>query len=173
FYTERRWKSLERNIKAAKEKSTMFPDKPTSTVTDGEKGTVGAAALDKSGNLAAGTSTGGMTNKMFGRVGDSPIIGAGTYANNQTCAISGTGHGEYFMRLLVAYDIHALMAYEGKSLEEAAKTVIMKKLGDLGGTGGIIAIDKNGNVATPFNTKGMYRGYVKNDGNVTVKIYKD
>ena len=110
---------------------------------------------------------------MFGRVGDSPIIGAGTYANNQTCAVSGTGHGEYFMRLLVSYDIHALMAYEGKSLKEAANTVIMKKLEELGGTGGIIAIDKDGNIAMPFNTDGMYRGYIRENGETVVKIYKN
>jgi len=173
FYTEKRWKSLQKRKEAAIEKTTLVPKKESIKLTDKEKGTVGAAALDKAGNLAAGTSTGGMTNKMFGRVGDSPIIGAGTYANNQTCAVSGTGHGEYFMRLLVAYDIHALMAYEGKSLKEAANAVIMKKLGELGGTGGIIAIDKDGNIAMPFNTDGMYRGYIMENGEAIVKIYKN
>jgi len=173
FYTEKRWKSLQKRKSAAVEKTTLVPKKENIKLTDKEKGTVGAAALDKKGNLAAGTSTGGMTNKMFGRVGDSPIIGAGTYANNQTCAVSGTGHGEYFMRLLVAYDIHALMAYQGKSLKEAANTVIMKKLEELGGTGGIIAIDKDGHMAMPFNTDGMYRGYIRENGEAIVKIYKD
>jgi beta-aspartyl-peptidase (threonine type) len=134
---------------------------------------VGAAALDKSGNLAAGTSTGGMTNKRFGRIGDSPVIGAGTYANNETCAISSTGHGEYFIRSVVAHDISAMMAYGGMSLQEAGDKVIMEKLVQLGGTGGVIAIDKDGNVAMPFNTAGMYRGYVRDDGEIVVKIYKD
>jgi len=173
FYTEKRWNSLQKRKEAAKEKTTVVPKNENIKLADKEKGTVGAAALDKAGNLAAGTSTGGMTNKMFGRVGDSPIIGAGTYANNQTCAVSGTGHGEYFMRLLVSYDIHALMAYKGKSLKEAANTVIMKKLEELGGTGGIIAIDKDGNIAMPFNTAGMYRGYIRENGETVVKIYKD
>ncbi|MCH8020311.1 isoaspartyl peptidase/L-asparaginase [candidate division KSB1 bacterium] len=173
FYTEKRWKSLQKRKESVEEKTTLVPEKENIKLTDKEKGTVGAAALDKAGNLAAGTSTGGMTNKMFGRVGDSPIIGAGTYANNQTCAVSGTGHGEYFMRLLVSYDIHALMAYEGKSLKEAANTVIMKKLEELGGTGGIIAIDKDGNIAMPFNTDGMYRGYIRENGEAVVKIYKN
>lgn len=173
FYTERRWKSLQKRKEAAKEQSTMVPKKESIKLTDKEKGTVGAVALDKDGNLAAGTSTGGMTNKMFGRVGDSPIIGAGTYANNQTCAVSATGHGEFFMRLLVAHDIHALMAYQGKSLEEAARTVIMGKLSAFEGTGGIVSIDKDGNIAMPFNTEGMYRGYIKEDGEAVVKIYKD
>ncbi len=173
FYTEKRWKSLQKRKESVEEKTTLVPEKENIKLADKEKGTVGAAALDKAGNLAAGTSTGGMTNKMFGRVGDSPIIGAGTYANNQTCAVSGTGHGEYFMRLLVSYDIHALMAYEGKSLKEAANTVIMKKLEELGGTGGIIAIDKDGNIAMPFNTDGMYRGYIRENGETVVKIYKN
>lgn len=173
FYTEKRWKSLQKRKNAAVKKTALGPKKENIKLTDKEEGTVGAAALDKEGNLAAGTSTGGMTNKMFGRVGDSPIIGAGTYANNQTCAVSGTGHGEYFMRLLVAYDIHALMAYQGKSLKEAANTVIMKKLEELGGTGGIIAIDKDGNIAMPFNTAGMYRGYIRENGEAIVKIYQD
>ncbi len=160
FYTERRWKSLQK----VKEKQMPQPK---------EKSTVGAVALDMDGNLAAGTSTGGMTNKMFGRVGDSPIIGAGTYANNATCAISCTGHGEYFMRLLVAHDIHALMAYKNMPLQEAANTVIMKKLTKIGGTGGVIGIDKHGNITMPFNTSGMFRGYVKDDGSIITKIYKD
>lgn len=135
-------------------------------------GTVGAVALDKSGNLAAGTSTGGMMMKKFGRVGDSPIIGAGTYANNNTCAVSGTGHGEYFIRLCIAKDISSLMEYKNLSLEEAANQVI-NKLTNLGGTGGVIAIDRYGNIAMPFNTDGMFRGYYLSDGNKIIKIYKE
>lgn len=134
-------------------------------------GTVGAVALDKNGNLAAGTSTGGMMMKKFGRVGDSPIIGAGTYADNNTCAVSSTGHGEYFIRLCVAKEISSLMEYKNLSLTEAANEIIMNKLSKLGGTGGVIAIDKNGNVAMPFNTEGMFRGYYLNDGGPIVKIY--
>jgi beta-aspartyl-peptidase (threonine type) len=140
---------------------------------DQKHGTVGCVALDKTGNLAAGTSTGGMMMKKFGRVGDSPIIGAGTYANNNTCAVSATGHGEYFIRLGVAKDISALMEYKNYSLQQAADEVINVKLTKLGGTGGLIAIDKNGNVAMPFNTEGMYRGYFINGGETVVKIYKD
>ncbi len=178
FYTENRWKSLERAkskgaARAGETSRKGSSDSDKLEFITREKGTVGAVALDRNGNLAAGTSTGGMTNKMFGRVGDSPIIGAGTYANNQTCAISATGQGEYFMRLLVAYDVHALMAYSNKTLQEAADEVILQKLEGLGGSGGIIAMDKAGNVAMPFNTKGMYRGYVDNSGRTIIKIYKD
>ncbi len=135
-------------------------------------GTVGCVALDKDGNLAAGTSTGGMSNKKFGRVGDSPIIGAGTYANNKTCAVSATGHGEYFIRLGVARDISALMEYKGWSVRKAAEEVIYKKLPALGGDGGVIALDKNGNIAMPFNTAGMYRGFIDVKGKRDVLIYK-
>lgn len=140
---------------------------------DGNKkfGTVGAVALDRYGNIAAGTSTGGMTNKKYGRVGDSPIIGAGTYANNNTCAVSCTGHGEFFMRGVVAYDISALMEYGGLSLKEAADSVIMKKLVRQGGEGGIIGIDRHGNIAMTFNSKGMYRGFINKKGPQTF-IYK-
>lgn len=136
-------------------------------------GTVGCVALDKNGNLAAGTSTGGMMMKKFGRVGDSPIIGAGTYANNATCAVSATGWGEYFIRLGVARDISALMEYKNLSLKDAANEVIMKKLPALGGDGGIIAIDRNGNIAMPFNTAGMYRGYILSGENPVIKFYKN
>jgi beta-aspartyl-peptidase (threonine type) len=177
FFTERRWKQLQRVKNKHNQNNDASNKSPTSPKDSGtknrESGTVGAVALDKAGNLAAATSTGGLTNKRFGRVGDSPIIGAGTYANNQTCAVSGTGHGEYFMRSLVAYDISALMAYRGMSLKEAANTVIMDKLVEMGGRGGVIAIDKDGNMAMPFNTEGMYRGYVGMDGNVVVRIYRD
>ncbi|MCX7797208.1 MAG: isoaspartyl peptidase/L-asparaginase [Melioribacter sp.] len=134
-------------------------------------GTVGAVALDKNGNLAAGTSTGGMMMKKFGRVGDSPIIGAGTYANNNTCAVSCTGHGEYFIRLGVAKDISSLIEYKNMSLNDAANEII-NKLSQLGGTGGVIAIDKYGNIAMPFNTEGMFRGYYLSDGKINIKIYK-
>ncbi|KAF0162217.1 MAG: peptidase T2 asparaginase 2 [Ignavibacteria bacterium] len=140
---------------------------------DKKHGTVGCVALDKTGNLAAGTSTGGMMMKKFGRVGDAPIIGAGTYANNNTCAVSATGHGEYFIRLGVARDISSLMEYKNYSLQQAADEVINVKLTKLGGTGGVIAIDKNGNVTMPFNTEGMYRGYYIDGGEPVVKIYKD
>ena len=138
----------------------------------GEKhGTVGAVALDMHGNLAAGTSTGGMTYKMKGRIGDSPIIGAGTYADNNTCAVSSTGHGEYFIRYVVAYDISALMKYKGLSLEKAANRVIMQKLKNIGADGGIIAVDKDGNISMTFNTPGMYRGYITSDSGPEVFIY--
>lgn len=135
-------------------------------------GTVGCVALDQAGNLAAGTSTGGMMMKRFGRVGDSPIIGAGTYADNAACGVSATGWGEYFIRLAVAHDIVALMKYKGMSVQEAAQTVI-DKVGKLGGDGGVIALDRQGNIAMPFNTKGMYRGYVDTQGNIKVMIYDD
>jgi len=159
FFTQRRWDSYQK-VKAKKEQ--------------GEKhGTVGAVALDKHGNLAAATSTGGMTYKMKGRIGDSPIIGAGTYADNNTCAVSATGHGEFFMRNVVAYDISALMKYKGISLKEAANEVIQKKLKSIGGDGGIIAVDKDGNFTMTFNTAGMYRAFVTSDGEMGVLIFKD
>lgn len=156
FRTEARWQSLQR----AKDKEAKTGFK-FDQGEDFKYGTVGCAALDRHGNLAAGTSTGGMTNKRYNRIGDSPIIGAGTYADNATCAVSSTGHGEYFMRYVVAYDIHARMAYGQESFQDAASTVIMKTLKAKGGTGGIIGVDKYGNVAMPFNTPGMYRGYAK------------
>lgn len=159
FFTERRRQALQQ----AQEREAA----------DESGGTVGAAALDKNGNLAAGTSTGGMTNKRFGRIGDSPVIGAGTYANNKTCAVSATGHGEYFIRSVVTYDISAKMEYKGMSLKDAAHRVIMEKLPDLGGRGGIISIDRYGNVAMPFTTAGMHRGYVLDDGEIVVKLYGD
>ena len=146
------------------------------TVTNGpdEKkfGTVGAVALDMHGNLAAGTSTGGMTNKSPGRLGDSAVIGAGTYANNDTCAISCTGHGELFIRSVVAYDISALMEYRNLSLAAACEEVVMKKLVKIEGEGGLIAIDKHGNIELPFNSEGMYRAMKSSDGREEVAIYK-
>lgn len=188
FFTQRRWDALQR-IKAQEAKAASdvhgslpvvgpdaglalapaeepFPD-------DRKFGTVGAVALDRHGNLAAGTSTGGMTNKRFGRVGDAPIIGAGTYANNESCAVSATGHGEYFIRNVVAHDICALVQYRGLSLQAAADEVIMKKLVAQGGEGGVIALDRRGNIVMSFNSEGMYRGSIDRDGNVVVEIYRD
>lgn len=135
-------------------------------------GTVGAVALDKYGNLAAATSTGGMTNKRFGRIGDTPVIGAGTYANDKTCAISCTGHGELFIRSVVAYDISCLMEYKGLSLEEACGIVVMDKLVKIEGEGGLVAVDAGGNIAMPFNSEGMYRGSIDKNGAEFYGIYK-
>lgn len=141
--------------------------------SDKKFGTVGAVALDKHGNLAAATSTGGMTNKRYGRIGDTPIIGAGTYANNQTCAISCTGHGEYFIRAVVAYDISCLMEYKGLSLEEACRIVVKEKLVKMGGEGGLIGMDAAGNNVLIFNSEGMYRGFKSSDGKEGIAIYAD
>lgn len=160
FYTEERWQALQK----VKESPAPMKDKD-------RHGTVGAVALDKAGNLAAGTSTGGMTNKQFGRIGDSPIIGAGTYASNATCGVSCTGDGEYFIRSGVARDVAALMEYKSMSVKEAAQAAL-DKVGKLGGTGGLIALDKEGNVAMPFNTSGMYRGRIDADGIVSIEIYQ-
>lgn len=182
FYTEERWKSLQK----AKREDSIQKLKNDSTKTDhafseflysplpvgGKYGTVGAVALDQHGNLAAATSTGGMTNKKFGRVGDSPIIGAGTYANNKTVAVSGTGWGEYFIRLVMAKTVSDMMEFGKMKLDAAADEMIMKRLPDLGGDGGLIAVDKDGNIAMPFCSEGMYRGYIKEAGTAVVKIYK-
>ncbi|PHR13819.1 MAG: beta-aspartyl-peptidase [Aequorivita sp.] len=173
FYTQNRYESLQRvleNEKLKNEKKISFED---SYVKNSKFGTVGCAALDKNGNLAAGTSTGGMTNKRWNRIGDAPIIGAGTYANNATCAVSSTGWGEYFIRSVVAYDISALMEYKGMTLQQSATEVIQKKVPKLGGDGGIIAIDKDGNVAMEFNTAGMYRASMNSKGELIIKIYKE
>lgn len=140
---------------------------------DSKFGTVGAVACDKNGNIAAATSTGGMTNKRWGRVGDSPIIGAGNYANNKTCAVSCTGSGEFFIRGVVAYDVSCLMEFRGMSVEEAASEVIHKRILEIGGDGGLIAVDSEGNVALPFNTEGMYRAYKTSTGEEKVLIYKE
>ncbi len=136
-------------------------------------GTVGAVACDQHGNLAAATSTGGMTNKRFGRVGDSPMIGVGNYANNKTCAVSCTGSGEFFIKGVIAYDVSCLMEYKGLSLSEAASEVIHKRLLDIGGDGGLIAVDVHGNIAMPFNTEGMYRGSHASLGGKGIAIYGD
>lgn len=140
--------------------------------TDHKFGTVGAVACDASGNLAAGTSTGGMTNKRFGRIGDSPVVGAGTYANNNSCAISCTGHGEFFLRAVVAYDVSCLMEYKGLSLREACDTVIKDKLVKLGGEGGLIAVDGKGNHMFSFNSAGMYRAMRNGEGQEVIAYYK-
>lgn len=180
FYDEKRWKQLQQIKKQEKitldhssDTTGWIHPKDAEFIYDKKFGTVGCVALDQYGNLSAGTSTGGMTNKKFGRVGDSPIIGAGTYANNKTCAVSCTGHGEYFIRNVVAYDVSALMEYKGMTLEQATKEVVMKKLKEQGGEGGLIAIDAKGNIAMPFNTPGMYRAYILKNGKSEVKIYKE
>lgn len=140
---------------------------------DGKFGTVGAVACDANGNVAAATSTGGMTNKKWGRVGDSPMIGVGNYANNKTCAVSCTGSGEYFIRGVVAYDVSCLMEYKGWSLEKASSEVIHNRILELGGDGGLIAVDSQGNVSMPFNTEGMYRAMKTSEGKKEIGIYKE
>lgn len=169
FYTERRWKSLQRLLEKEESESTTQLDHDARELYS----TVGAVALDRNGDLAAGTSTGGMTNKRFGRIGDSPIIGAGTYADNEGCAVSATGHGEYFIRNVVAYDINALVKYRDWTINKAAEYVVNDKLVKQEGSGGIIGIDHHGNIAMPFNTEGMYRGYILPDGEAKVLIYGD
>ncbi|WP_034923317.1 isoaspartyl peptidase/L-asparaginase family protein [Gillisia sp. CAL575] len=139
---------------------------------DSKFGTVGAVACDKEGNIAAATSTGGMTNKKWGRVGDSPMIGSGNYANNKTCAVSCTGSGEFFIRGVVAYDVSCLMEYKGMSLEEASNEVINKRILEIGGDGGLIAVDAKGNISMPFNTEGMYRASKSSSGLEEIAIYK-
>ena len=176
FYTERRFKSLQRIKNKVKteldsdDKKAAFYD---TDIKNAKFGTVGCVALDKNGNIAAGTSTGGMTNKRWGRIGDAPIIGSGTYANNKTCGVSSTGWGEYFIRSQVAYDISAQMEYQKKTLKEATKDVIQNKLTKLGGTGGVVALDKNGNMSFEFNTAGMYRASMNDAGELVLKIYKE
>jgi len=155
FYTEKRWQLLQRSLQKA-----------------GKNGTVGCVALDKEGNLAAATSTGGMNNKRYGRVGDVPIIGAGTYANNNTCAVSATGHGEYYIRYTVAHDISALLEYKEMALSEAAKAVVNGKLSNEAGNGGVIAVDKYGNIALEMNSTGMFRGWANSSGDEGVAIFK-
>src|SRR6184192_904509 len=170
FFTQERWEALQK-IKAAEKDRTGGAGKAVFITDQDRHGTVGAVALDKNGNLAAATSTGGTTNKRPGRVGDTPVIGAGTYANNATCAVSGTGDGEYFIRAAVGHDISALMEYRGMSLDDATQAAL-DKVAKLGGKGGLIAIDQQGNIVLPFNTAGMYRGYVDPNGKFAVEIYK-
>jgi len=176
FWTKERWDGLQDAIKEDSTKAVLDHGSKKSSLLgtinhDYKFGTVGCVALDKAGNLAAGTSTGGMTNKKYGRVGDSPIIGAGTYCNNETAGISCTGWGEFYIRNVVAKTISDLMEYKGLSVAEASK-IVLDKVGKMGGDGGLIALDKKGNVAMPFNTEGMYRGTVTADGKIEVNIYK-
>jgi len=161
FFTERRWQQLEKARTGDRYSAAEI----------GYYGTVGAVALDRHGNLAAATSTGGMTNKRWGRVGDSPIIGAGTYADNESCAVSATGSGEFFMRAVAAHEISSLMKYRGLALEEAAREVVQGKLRRIGGDGGIIAVDREGNIALEFNTEGMFRGARDSKGRREIGIY--
>lgn len=175
FYTKDRYRTLQKIKDSEAQQLDHDADQGSLKTTKNEHkfGTVGAVALDAYGNLAAGTSTGGMTNKKYGRVGDSPIIGAGTYADNETCAVSATGHGEFFIRNVVAYDITALMKYSGMTVQEASEKVVLEKLPAVQADGGVIALDKNGNIAMPFNTKGMFRGYIKRGIDPRTLIYKD
>ncbi len=175
FFTEHRWLQLQKAIADG----TVQLDhggkssKPAVKSSDAQRplGTVGAVACDRSGNLAAATSTGGMTNKKFGRVGDTPIIGAGTYADNATCAVSCTGHGEFFMLGVTAYDVAARMKYKGQNLKDAAAGAI-EHLTAIGGEGGLIAVDAKGNIVLPFNSEGMYRGSVTDGGRPSIEIYR-
>ena len=186
FYTEHRYQQLLKareegviQLDHAGEEGKKQKAKGKSEILNSESrilnskpiGTVGAVACDYAGNLAAATSTGGMTNKKFGRIGDTPIIGAGTYANNRTCAVSCTGHGEFFMKTLAAFDVSARMKYKNLNLETSASEVI-ENLREIGGEGGLIAVDAFGNVALPFNSDGMYRGFVTANGEMSVEIYR-
>jgi L-asparaginase / beta-aspartyl-peptidase len=177
FWTQHRWDALQKILKEEKAKEVQGPKSKvqslrTSELPANKFGTVGAVALDRDGNLAAGTSTGGMTNKKYGRIGDAPIIGAGTYANNATCAVSATGWGEFFIRLGVARDISSMMEYRASTVQSAADQVIKQKLQKLGGDGGVIAIDKFGNIGISFNSEGMYRAYINHEGKPVIEIYK-
>ena len=163
FFVQQRYDQLMEMHKSGKTSLDHAPEK--------KFGTVGAVALDQNGNLAAATSTGGMTNKQYGRIGDTPVIGAGTYANNKTCAVSCTGHGEFFLRAVVAYDVSCLMEYKGMSLDQACNHVVKEKLVALGGEGGLIAIDAAGNFSLTFNSEGMYRGMRNSEGKSIVAIY--
>lgn len=178
FFTQERWDQLQRTIKEEEGGRAAFHDDDIRnsriagiSKKDAKYGTVGAVALDAKGNLAAGTSTGGMTNKRYGRVGDSPIIGAGTYCNNATAGISCTGWGEYYIREVAANRVSALIELRNLSVVEATEQVI-EEIGKMGGDGGIITLNKKGEVAMAFNTSGMYRGTVDEDGNISVYIYK-
>ena len=170
FLTKRRIKSL-KNVKEKELNNDKISLINSKEYMNQKYGTVGCVVLDKNGNLASGTSTGGMTNKKWNRIGDVPVIGAGTYANNKTCAVSSTGWGEFFIRNVVAYDISALIEYKGLSLKEAARIVIHDKVAKLGGNGGVIAIDNKGNIAMEMNTPGMYRAHINSQGELTVKIF--
>lgn len=174
FFTDLRYEQLTQALK----ENTIQLDHAADKTSDSKKienrkslGTVGAVARDANGNVAAATSTGGMTNKRFGRIGDTPIVGAGTYADNKTCAVSCTGHGEFFMRAVAAYDVAALMKYKNLSLETAAREVV-EKLRCVGGEGGLIAVDALGNISMPFNSEGMYRGFINSVRGCVTEIYK-
>ena len=169
FFTQRRWDQLQKAIETEQADSIR---KAKDDSTDGRHGTAGCVALDEYGNLAAGTSTGGITNKRFGRVGDSPIIGAGNYASNATCAVSCTGDGEYFIRTDAAHSVSMMMEFGAMTVQQAAKKAI-DRVGTISGTGGLIALDKDGNFAMSFNTEGMYRGYIDDEGKPVVNIYKE
>ena len=173
FYTERRINDLKHVQQKTALKESLLTSDEKKYFQNQRYGTVGCVALDINGNLSAGTSTGGMTNKKWNRIGDAPIIGAGTYANNLTCAISATGWGEFFIRSVVAHDISALMEYKNMSIQEAAYEVIHNKVARLGGNGGVIGIDRFGNPMMEMNTPGMYRAHMDADGNLKIKIYKD
>jgi beta-aspartyl-peptidase (threonine type) len=176
FDTEHRYEALmkaKKKLDAANKTSKDYQAAHQALETAYKMGTVGAVALDKNGNLAAGTSTGGMTAKRFGRVGDSPVIGAGTFADNRSCAVSATGHGEYFIRYSVASDICARVEYQGKTIEQAGKEVIHDVLLPIGGTGGVIIVDTKGNISMPFNTKGMYRASKSSSQETRVGIFKN
>lgn len=166
FYTEQRWNALQETL-AMRRSGAEDQDESR------KHGTVGAVARDQNGDLAAATSTGGMTAKSPGRVGDSPVFGAGTWADNETCAISATGHGEIFIRYAAAHEVASRMRYAGQSLDDAARAVVMDMLAPAGGSGGIIAIDREGNVSLPFNCSGMYRGVVRQDGEILTAIYDE
>lgn len=165
FESELRYKQLQKAI--ASNSLALDHDEEE----ENKFGTVGAVALDQKGNLAAGTSTGGLVNKKHGRIGDSPLIGIGTYANNESCAISCTGHGEFFIRKVVAHEVSSRMIYKKESLDEATQKVVMEDLKSINGLGGLIAIDKSGNISMPFNTSGMFRGFKKSNGEEFVGIF--
>ena len=179
FYTDFRYRQWQ--IALADDMVQLDHNIPTATNQDEAKaeekkrkfGTVGAVACDQNGHVAAATSTGGMTNKKFGRIGDSPLIGCGTYADNSTCAVSCTGHGEYFIRAVTAYDVACLMRYKGLSLKEACQTVVYKHLPEIGGEGGLIAVDAQGNLSLDFNSEGMYRAYQQSGGPIVTAIFKE
>src|SRR5262245_61126958 len=173
FYTDRAWDALQRALDEERQKTRTGASARPAMERDAPGayfGTVGAVALDRRTNLAAGTSTGGMTNKRFGRVGDSPIVGAGTSASNESCAISSTGHGEYFIRYSVAHDICARVQYRSEGVQAAADAVVQDVLKKVGGEGGVIGMDRAGNIAASFNSKGMSRGYVGEDGHPVVRF---
>ena len=173
FRTEERWKEHLELLAKEKKQHAAGPGRRAALPAPREWSTVGAVARDAKGNLAAGTSTGGMSMKRWGRVGDSPIIGAGTYADNEACGVSATGHGEFFIRYSVAHDIVALMKYKNLSVQDAASEVVNHKLKAAGGSGGVIALDKQGRVAFAFNTEGLFRAFITENGDVTVKLFED